>query len=251
MNDKQRLLALAVVLAAAVAPRLTAADTVHAAVAANFTGAANEIGSAFAAATGHEVMYSFGATGQLYAQITQGAPFDVFLAADRERPGQAEREGYAVPGSRFTYATGAIVLYSADPALVSGADTLRRADFTRLAIANPATAPYGHAAIEALKALGVYEALAGRIVQGNNIAQVYQFVATGNAELGFVAQAQVAIRDGGSRWPVPSGLYPAIAQDAVLLNSARGNEAARAFLDFLRGDAAREIKSRYGYGPGN
>jgi molybdate transport system substrate-binding protein len=218
------------------------------AVAANFTDAAKEIGAAFERASGHKAVFSFGSTGQLYAQITQDAPFEIFLAADRRRPEMAQAEGFAVTGSLLTYATGRIVLFSKDKGLVAGEQTLRDGKFTRLAIANPATAPYGAAAIEAMKALGVYEMLSAKIVKGNNIAQAYQFVQTGNAELGFVAMSQIAGSDAGSRWIVPAKLYTIISQDAVLLKKGADNEAARAFLAFLKGPEARAIKEKYGYG---
>lgn len=246
---------MAAALAAALLLLLLAAEPARAgeakvAVAANFTEAAKEIGRLFAAATGHEAVFSFGSTGQLYTQISQDAPFEVFLAADRARPQKAVEEGLAVPGSLFTYATGRIVLFSTDGDLVTGETVLRAGRFTRLAIANPATAPYGAAAVEAMKALGVYDALAGRIVQGTNIAQTYQFVQTGNAELGFVALAQLAGRDEGSRWVVPESLHAPIAQDAVLLKKGAGNAAAEAFLAFLGGPEANAVKEMYGYGTG-
>jgi len=221
------------------------------AVAANFTDAAKEIGQVFEAKTGHSVVFSFGSTGTLFTQISQDAPFDVFLAADQARPEKAEAEGYAVKGSRFTYATGKIVLFSMDAGLVKGEETLKAGRFNKIAIANPATAPYGAAAVETLKKLGVYDGLADRIVQGNNIAQTYQFVETRNAELGFVALSQVAAHDKGSRWLVPDDLYTTIAQDAVLLRKGAGNEAAKAFVAFLKGPEALEIKTKYGYGAGD
>jgi molybdate transport system substrate-binding protein len=232
---------------------LTAAQAGEArvAVAANFTDAAKEIGQRFHEETGHTAVFSFGSTGTLYTQISQDAPFDVFLAADQARPEKAEAEGLAVKGSRFTYATGKIVLYSADANLVTGAETLKAGQFGKIAIANPAAAPYGTAAVEAMKTLGVYDALEGKIVQGNNIAQTYQFVATGNAELGFVALSQVAATDKGSRWVVPDNLYSTIAQDAVLLKKGADNEAAKAFVAFLKGPQALEVKTKYGYGAGD
>lgn len=217
------------------------------AVAANFTGAAQEIATAFAQETGHQALLSFGATGQFYTQITQGAPFEVFLAADDQRPQQAVQQGYGVKGSVFTYALGRLVLYSADDALVLGPDTLKDGDFRRLAIANPDTAPYGVAAVEVMKALGVYDTLQPRTVYGQNIGQVFQFVQTGNAELGFVALGQVARTDPGRRWVVAHDLYQPIRQDAVLLEKGKGNPAATAFLEFLKGDAAAEIIRKYGY----
>lgn len=227
------------------------AGEVTVAVAANFIAAARDIGAGFEAETGHRAVFSFGSTGQLYVQIAQGAPYEVFLAADRARPERAIEEGFAVAGSRFTYATGRIVLYSKDPTLVQGPETLSEAAFARIAIANPATAPYGAAAVETMTALGVYDALAARIVQGANIAQTYQFVETANAALGFVALSQIADHERGSRWLVPESFHAPIAQDAVLLKAGAGNDAARAFLAFLRSPAARAIKEKYGYGPGD
>ena len=245
------ILTVVALLCGTLLPVGASAGTVRAAVAANFTAPAQEIGKAFSAASGHDVRFSFGSTGQLYAQISQGAPFDVFLAADQARPARAEDEGFAVTGTRFTYATGAIALFSMDASLVKGEATLRQGDFTRLAIANPEIAPYGAAAVSTMQALGVFEALRERIVRGNNIAQVYQFVTTGNAELGFIALSQLAGGAGGSHWVVPPNLYPPIAQDAVLLAAAADVAAARAFLEFLRGEEANAIKDRYGYGPGS
>lgn len=235
---------------------LFAASNAHAAkvkvaVAANFIQAAREIGAAFEKATGHHAIFSFGSTGQLYMQITQDAPFEVFLAADRARPEKAVDEGLAVADSQFTYATGKIALFSKDNNLVKGKQTLKDASFARIAIANPVTAPYGAAAVEAMKKLGVYEALTPKIVQGNNIAQTYQFVETGNAEIGFVALSQIAGHDEGSRWIVPANAYSTIAQDAVLLKKGERNEAAIAFVKFLRSDAAKAVKEKYGYGAGS
>lgn len=247
---KDRCLAamLAVILVAALPGAAASAAEVRVAVAANFTEAAKEIGALFQDASGHRTLLSFGSTGQFYTQISQGAPFEVFLAADQARPSRAEKEGLAVAGSRFTYARGRLVLYSTEPGLVTGPETLHQGRFTRLAVANPVTAPYGAAALTVLRALGVYEALAGRIVQGTNIAQTYQFVATGNAEVGMVALSQVARHDDGSRWLVPEHLHAPVAQDAVLLEQGAGNGAARAFLEFLRGPEAAAVTARYGYG---
>lgn len=233
-----------------VAPSWAHAGEVRVAVAANFIGAVKEIAVLFEKATGNKAVLSFGSTGQLYTQITQGAPFEVFLAADMARPEKAVEEGFAVPGSRFTYATGKIVLFSKNEDLVKGKETLVDENFAKIAIANPVTAPYGTAAVEAMKALGVYNKLIPKIVQGNNIAQTYQFVNTGNAEIGFVALSQVAGHQEGSRWIVPDDLYSVIAQDAVLLKQGADNEAARAFLVFLKGPEARAVKEKYGYGAG-
>ena len=246
---KRRLLLLAAV-AALMLPGPARAGEVKVAAAANFTQAAQDIGALFENKTGHKVVYSFGSTGQLYTQIAKGAPFEVFLAADQKRPLKAAADGLALAETRFTYATGKIVLYSRDADLVQGPSTLKRATFSRIAIANPVTAPYGAAAVTAMQKLGVYDALKSKLVRGNNIAQTHQFVESGNAELGFIALSQVAGHDKGSRWPVPEDLYPAIAQDAVLLNSGKDNPAARAFLSFLGGDSANRVKARFGYGLG-
>lgn len=244
------LLALLIATTAPIAGPARAGE-VNVAVAANFTATAEEIGSLFEEATDHTVVFSFGSTGTLYTQIAQGAPFDVFLAADQARPEKAVEEGLAVPGSRFTYATGKVVLYSADPDMVTGDETLEAGDFEKIAIANPVTAPYGAAAVAAMKALGVYDALEDRIVQGNNISQTHQFVASGAAELGFVALSQVARHDDGSRWVVPADLYPVIAQDAVLLTHGADNPAAAAFIAFLGTDEAHAVEEAYGYGVGD
>lgn len=238
------LLALCSVWAAA-----ARADDVHVAVAANFTAAARELAAAFEADSGHHAVLSFGSTGKLYTQIAHGAPFEVFLAADRERPAKAEAAGLAVPHSRHTYARGRLALFSLDPELVdpAGAVLTRPAAYARLAIANPATAPYGAAAVEALRALGVYAQVEDKLVRGESIAQAYQFVATGNAPLGLVALSQVIDQPRGSRWLVPQTLYTPLDQDAVLLERGRGNPAASAFLAYLRGDKARAIIRRHGY----
>lgn len=223
------------------------AASTHVAVAANFTDAASEIAAAFAKASGHEAVLSFGATGQFYTQISQGAPFEVFLAADDQRPTLAVDENYGVDGTVFTYAIGQLVLYSAERGKVNGAETLKSGDFTKLAIANPETAPYGQAAVETLTAMGIYDTLKPKLVQGQNIGQAYQFVATGNAEIGFVALGQVSQSEAGSRWVVPQELYQPIRQDAVLLNKGADNPAAVAFLEFLKGDEAGAIIEQYGY----
>jgi molybdate transport system substrate-binding protein len=227
------------------------AGEVRVAVAANFSGPANEIGILFERSTGHRAVFSFASTGTLYTQITQDAPFEVFLAADQTHPAKAVEEGFAVAGSRFTYATGRIVLFSKDKSLIRGEATLKEGEFTRIAIANPVTAPYGAAAVATLKKLGAYSMVEPRIVQGTNIAQTYQFVETGIAELGFVALSQVARQNDGSRWLVPEELYPKLAQDAVLLKRGADNPAARAFLDFLKGPAAANVNAKFGYDTGN
>jgi molybdate transport system substrate-binding protein len=226
---------------------LTQAAEVKVAVAANFTAAMKEIVAAFEAATGHSLLVSYGSTGKIYAQIVNGAPFEVFLAADQARPQRLVEEGRA--SGRFTYAVGRLVLWSADPELVDAEGAvLRRAEFRRLAIANPVTAPYGAATAQVLEGLNLMQSLESRLVRGDNIAQTYQFVVTRNAELGFVAQAQVALQPMGSRWPVPLELYDPIRQDVVLLQKGRDNPAARALMDYLAGPEARAVIERFGYG---
>lgn len=238
------------ILAAGGFPAPVFAASTNVAVAANFTQAAKEIAAAFEAKTGNTAELSFGSTGTLYTQISQSAPFEVFLAADESTPKKAIEDGLAVKGSRLTYAIGKIVLYSADPHLVKDVQTLKEGRFDKLAIANPKTAPYGTAAVEAMRKLGFYDVLKPKLVEGTNIAQTFQFVETGNAELGFVALSQIAGRDGGSRWDVPSDLYRPIRQDAVLLNIGKDSTAAKAFIDFLQGPEAAAIIGKHGYGRG-
>lgn len=237
---------LALLFAGAAAPAL--AEDTQVAVAANFTEPAKEIAQAFAAATGHKAILSFGASGQFYAQMAHGAPYEVFLSADADRPKKAEQDGLGVPGTRFTYAVGRLVLFSKTPGLVdpSGA-VLKTGKFNKLAIADPAAAPYGAAAIQTLKRLGVYDAVKPKIVQGSSITQAYQFAATGAAELGFVALSQVINEPGGSRWLVPAADHASIDQQAILLFSGQKNPAAKAFLAFLKGPQATAIIKRYGY----
>lgn len=239
-------LAVVIAIAALVGGNAVAAET-NVAVAANFTDAAKEIAAAFKQKTGHEAVLSFGATGQLYAQITQDAPFQVMLSADDERPKKLVEDGLGVADSRSTYAIGKLVLWSKTKDFVKGEETLRAGAFTKLSIANPTAAPYGAAAVETLKALKIYETLQPKIVQGNNIAQAFQFIDTGNAELGFIALSQLAGNPGGSRWLVPQALYTPIRQDAVLLKKGAANEAATAFIAFLKGPEARAIIEKYGY----
>ncbi|NVJ71168.1 MAG: molybdate ABC transporter substrate-binding protein [Alphaproteobacteria bacterium] len=226
---------------------LKAAET-RAAVAANFTLAAKEIGNAFEKETSHRVMFSFASTGQLYTQISHGAPFDLFLAADQDRADKTVANGLAVPDSRFTYALGRIALYSNTLGGSVSAETLLNTEVRKIAIANPATAPYGAAAVTALRRLGFHEQLQGKLVFGANIAQAFQFVHTRNAELGIIALSQIATSRDGARWIIPEDLYPPIAQDAVLLKRGADNEAAKAFMAFLKGAEALAIIRKYGYG---
>ncbi|WP_369796627.1 molybdate ABC transporter substrate-binding protein [Phenylobacterium sp. CCH12-B4] len=236
------------VLALLLAPAAAFAAEVKVAVAANFAEPAKAIAARFKARTGHDASLSFGSSGQFYAQIANGAPFEVLLSADRERPEKAEAEGLAVAGSRFTYAVGRLVLYSRTPGLVDGRGAvLTRGGFDKIAIADPRTAPYGVAAVETMRKLGVYGALGPRLVQGTSITQTYQFVDTGAAELGFVALSQVARAKGGSRWVVPAANHTPIDQQAVLLKTGAGDTAARAFMTFLKGPEARAIIRSYGY----
>jgi len=232
---------------ALVATPVLAADT-QVAVAANFTEPAKAIAAAFKAKTGHTATLSFGSSGQFYTQMAHGAPYEVFLSADAERPEKAEQEGLSVPGARFTYAVGRLVLYSKTPGLVDAKGAVLTSDrFAKLAIADPTAAPYGEAAVETMRRLKVYDALAPKIVKGASIAQAYQYVATGNAELGFVALSQVIDQPGGSRWLVPATDHAPIHQQAVLLRTGEKNPAARAFLTFLKSPAAIAIIKRYGY----
>ncbi len=219
------------------------------AVAANFTDAANEIGRAFEQRTGHKPLFSFGATGALYTQITQGAPFQVFLSADQVTAKRAIDERNAVAGTQFTYAVGRLVLFSKAANVASEAG-LRAGTFQKIALANPTAAPYGAAAMEVLRSLNVLAALQPKIVQGDNIAQTYQFIDTGNAELGFVGMSQVVAVSGGSRWVVPDNLYTPIRQDAVLTRAGANSTAARAFLDFLKSPEAIAVMEKYGYAKG-
>lgn len=232
---------------------LARADEVLIAVAANFTAPAQLIAADFEKDSGHKARLASGATGQFYAQIKNGAPFEVLLAADDTTPARLAAEGMAVAGSGFTYAIGKLVLWSAKPGYVDAIDggaVLKKGGFSHLAIANPGLAPYGAAAIETLSALKLLDAVRPKFVQAGNIAQTYQFVATGNAELGFVALAQV-MKDGkltaGSAWIVPDHLHQPIKQDAVLLDKGKGKPAAAAWLEYLRGDKAQAVIKAFGY----
>ncbi len=227
------------------------ADEVQVAVAANFTAPMQQIAADFEKDTGHKAVLSFGATGKFYAQITNGAPFEVFLSADDETPAKLEKELLIAPHTRFTYAIGKLVLWSAKEGYVDGkGEVLTTGEFKHLSLANPKTAPYGTAAIETLKKLGALERIEPRFVQGENIAQAYQFVATGNAELGFVALSQV-YKEGkitsGSGWIVPANLYAPIRQDAVVLAKGKNNPAATALADYLKSAKARAVIKSYGY----
>lgn len=227
------------------------AGQVQVAVAANFTAPMQRIAAEFEKDSGHKAVLAFGSTGKFYAQITNGAPFDLLLSADDETPLRLEQENKTVPGTRYTYAIGKLVLWSPKrDAADDGAQVLRKGEFRHLAIANPKTAPYGAAAVATMKKLGVYEALQGRFVQGENIAQTHQFVSTGNAQFGFIALSQV-YKDGriasGSGWLVPPQMHEPIRQDAVMLNRGRDNEAAQALAAYLKTPKARDIIRSFGY----
>ncbi len=230
---------------------LVHAEVVQVAVAANFTAPARALAEIFARTTGHEAKLSFGATGAFYTQIKNGAPFDILLAADDERPIKLEQEGDTVPGSRFTYAIGQLVLWSAKPGFVDDQGAvLKGGQFNKLAIANPKLAPYGAAAVETLDQLGLAAAVQPKLVTGESIGQTYNFIATGNAELGFIALAQVL--DGGklksgSMWVVPAKYHAPIIQDAVILKRAAGNPAAKAWMELLRSPRTRDFIRSYGY----
>jgi molybdate transport system substrate-binding protein len=251
--DRRGLLSFSAGLVAALAMLLMGARSARAAdvqvaVAANFTQPAKEIAALFTAKTGAHVALSFGSSGQFYAQITHGAPFEVFLSADADRPRRAETDGVGVPGTRFTYAIGRLVLWSETPGLVDDQGAvLGHGGFNKLSIADPTAAPYGVAALQTLKRLGVYDQVKSKIVMGTSINQAYDFVRTGAAEVGFVALSQVIDDPSGSRWQVPDADHATIDQQAILLWNGAKDPAARAFLDFLKGPEARAIIKRYGY----
>jgi len=226
------------------------ADEVTVAVAANFTAPMKLIAVDFEKDTGHKVVASYGATGKFYAQIKNGAPFEVLLSADDETPAKLIREGAGVTGSQFTYAMGTLVLWSAKPAIVDGAGAvLKNGAFDHIALADPKLAPYGAAAVASMKALGVYDSLQPKLVTADNIGQAYQFVSSGNALLGFVALSQV-LKNGqiqGSSWVVPANLYTPIRQDAVVLDKGKGKPAADALMKYLKSDKAKAVIKSFGY----
>ncbi len=245
-----RLAVLAALTTMTAAPAL--ADEVSVAVAANFSAPLREIAGIFEKETGHRVLISSGSTGKLSEQIRNGAPFQVFLSADDKAPAALEGEGLAVAGTRFTYAIGTLVLWSATPGFVDGkGEVLAKGTFRHLAIANPKLAPYGAAAVEVLTKLGLLAAIEPKLVQGENISQTQQFVGSGNAELGFVALSQV-LKDGkpvgGSMWVVPASLHSPIRQDAVLLATGKGKPAAEALVKFLGSEKVRALIRSFGYG---
>lgn len=226
------------------------ADEVQVAVAANFTAPIQKIAPEFEKETGHRIVPSFGSTGKIYAQIKNGAPFEVLLAADDETPAKLIAENGGVAGTQFTYALGKLVLWSARPGVVDAeGEILKQGRFSHISLANPKLAPYGAAGIETMKALGAYDANQAKIVTAENIGQAYQFVSSGNADLGFVALSQV-LKDGkieGSAWIVPAKYYTRIRQDAVILANGKGKPAAEALMKYLKGDKAKAVIKSFGY----
>ncbi|MEI7430166.1 MAG: molybdate ABC transporter substrate-binding protein [Betaproteobacteria bacterium] len=227
------------------------ADEIQVAVAANFSAPMQKIAADFEKDSGHKAQLVFGSTGKFYAQIKNGAPFEILLAADDETPVKLEKEGAAVANSHFTYAIGKLVLWSAKPGFVDDkGEVLKKGEFKHVSLANPKLAPYGAAGIETLKALKLFDTVQSKIVEAENITQAYQFIASGNAEIGFVALSQV-LKDGkiseGSAWIVPAAFYQPIRQDAVLLNKGKGKAAAEALMKYLSGDKAKAVIRTYGY----
>ncbi len=244
----KQLIALAAALLLAAS---THAAEVKVAVAANFAQPMKEIAAEFEKETGHKVALSQGATGKFYAQISNGAPFEILLSADDETPGKLVREGKAVAGTQFTYAIGRLVLWSLDASLVDqGGGVLKTDKFKFLSIANARVAPYGRAAVQTMQKLGVLTALEPRVVQGESITQTHQFVSSGNAQLGFVALSQVwegGKLKSGSAWIVPEEMHEPLRQDVVLLNPGKDSKAAAALIAYLKSDKATKIIERYGY----
>jgi molybdate transport system substrate-binding protein len=242
---------LAIGVFAVTAPLTALAGDLSVAVAANFTAPMKHIAQDFERDSGYKLRLAFAATGQFYAQIRNGAPFEILLSADDTTPLRLEQEGLAVAGSRFTYATGRLALWSRTPGLVDDqGEVLRRGQFARIAIASPKLAPYGVAAISVLEKMGLRDRIAPKIVEGSNISQTFQFIATDNAQLGFVAVSQVFEKGRlkeGSAWVVPASMHPPIRQDAVLLRGGERNAAASALLQYLKGERARAVIRSFGY----
>jgi molybdate transport system substrate-binding protein len=229
------------------------AGEIQAAVASNFYSPFKKIARQFEKETGHKVQIISGSTGKLYAQIMHGAPFELFLAADQRRPKLLEKNGNAVSGTRFAYALGKITLWSANPNAISedGESTLKAKNFTHIAIANPKTAPYGKAALQTMQKLGLWNEVRPLIVQGENIGQTFQFVASQNAQLGFVALSQILDPKNkfeGKRWDVPEKFYDPLKQDIVILKKGKSNPSAKALWKYLQSNAAKLIIKKYGYG---
>ena len=252
-SRRRAVLAAVVIAVAAALPGRGSAGEALVAVAANFAVAAERIAAAFAEDTGHGVRLTTGATGKLYAQIREGAPFDALLAADANTPERLEAEGLAVPGTRFTYAIGGLSLWSAESGRLAGGVSAALTDpgTRHIAIANPDLAPYGIAAREAMQSLGVWEAVRSKIVMGQNVGQAFSLVDSGAAELGFVASSALTApgtSPRGAHIEIPQELFAPIRQDAVLLDAGRDSPAAAAFLDYLRGARAAAIAADFGYG---
>lgn len=249
MTSKLNILLLGV--AALMTVTVVEADEVQVAVAANFTAPMKVIAAEFEKSTGHKALLSFGSTGKLYAQIKNGAPFDVLLAADDETTLKLEKEGAAVTGTRFTYAIGKLVLWSAREGYVDGkGEVLKQGNYGHIALASPKLAPYGAAAQEVLRKAGLFDVVQPKVVLGENIAQTYQFIKSGNAELGFIALSQVYANDKlkeGSAWIVPSDLYSPIRQDVVVLSRGKTNPAAAELMKFMKSERARMVITSFGY----
>jgi molybdate transport system substrate-binding protein len=244
---------LSVIAAALIGlPGVALSDQVHVAVAANFADCLEQLGTTFAESTGHNLVISRGSTGKHFAQISAGAPFDVFFAADSERPALLEAEGLTAPGSRFTYAIGGLLLWmprGETDSTQSVVEALKSPEYRHLAIANPRLAPYGLAAKQTLTSLGIWDELEPRLVMGQSVGQTWQFVATGNAQLGLVAQSQMVTSEdsSGNWWIIDADLHAPIEQQAVLMLSAAKNDAANELMDFMRSPQARLIIKTCGY----
>lgn len=247
---KRLMLAWCLVLLACTAVSPAFAEPVLVAVAANFLPPFREVALEFEKTTGHTLRVVSGSSGNFYSQIQNGAPFDVFFSADNERPKKLEDEGLGVKDTRFTYAIGRIVLWSANADLIKGEETLRAKNFKRLAIANPKNAPYGVAAMQTMQKLELWESLQPHIVMGESIGQTMGFIESGNAQVGFVALSQVMdpkVKGKGSHWQVPTHLHEPIQQDVILLTKGKENPGAKALLAFIGGPHAKAIIERYGY----
>ena len=236
-------------------PPTLLAEDITVAVASNFTTVLRELALDFQKRSGHRVVLAAGSSGRLYAQVVNGAPYDLFFSADVEKPAQLVADGLADADSLFTYALGALVLWSADPAMkVINGEVLREANSARVALANPRLAPYGAAAFQVLEKLAAQGILVENRVTGENITQAYQYVETGNVPVGFVALSQV-IEEGrirrGAGWIIPQDMYTPIRQDVVLLNRGKANQAAREFLDYVRSDEGKSVIQKFGYSTDN
>ena len=250
-HSRMRGPALAAALLAGIWTTACAAASTLVAAASNFADTLNVLGKQFERQQPHTVTVTLGSTGKLYAQIINGAPYDIFLSADQARAAQLVQDGLGETASRFTYAVGRVAIWSRQPGLIKGPDPVRilgQSQYRAIAIANPRTAPYGEASRAALKALGLWRDLKPKIVMGQNIGQTFTLIASGNAELGFVAASQLALRPEGSHWIVPARFHPPIRQDGVLLRRARHNPAALAFYEFLKTTEARATIVGHGYG---